>query len=266
MVVALSEAPRIPELSIIIPAWNEQRRLPATLRAVCDYARYALHLTEIVIVDDGSTDGTPHAIERFTRELLRDADLTTRVWALGLRNERNRGKGHAVRRGMLAATGALCLMCDADLSTPIQEWTRLRDRIAKGFDIVIGSRDLPESRLDPPQPLFRRLSAWGFRWLRRRMLVPAIRDTQCGFKLFTADAARRVFERATVDGWLFDCEALAIAEHLGLRIAEVGVTWQDDRDSRVRALPVALRAWPELRAIKRRWVDSPPPIDEAKKP
>ena len=249
----MSEAPRTPELSIVIPAWNEQRRLPNTFQAFFAFARAANHRTEIIVVDDGSTDGTPHAVERFQRELRRDPELEKILSIVALRNEHNRGKGHAVRRGMLAAAGALRLMCDADLSTPISEWTRLREKINEGCDVAVGSRDMPDSRLDPPQPLFRRLSAWTFRGLRRRMLLPELRDTQCGFKLFTAAAARQVFERATVDGWLFDCEVLAIAKSLGLKIAEVGVTWRNDRDSRVRAWQVALRAWPELRAIRRNW-------------
>lgn len=248
----MSEASPAPQLSIVIPAWNEQRRLPGTLRSLAEFAAAGDPTVELVVVDDGSTDATPNAIEQFDRFLKRLPPAVERPFLVVLHNAVNRGKGHAVRRGMLAATGPLRLMCDADLSTPIEEWPRLAAQISNGCDIAIGSRDLPESRLDPPQPFLRHAPALLFRALRRRLLLKQIRDTQCGFKLFTAAAAQRVFELATVDGWLFDCEVLALAERLGLRTAEVGVTWRNDRDSRVSPLREALRTLPELRRIRRR--------------
>ena len=153
---------------------------------------------------------------------------------------------------MLAAAGTHLLMSDADLSTPIGEVVKLCDWLERGYDVVIGSRDRPESRLDPPQPWRRRLPAWAFRALRRRLLLPELRDTQCGFKLFRREAAREVFARQTVDGWLFDCEVLALADRLGYRIKEVGVTWRHHPHSRVSVWRTMFTALPTLLAIRRR--------------
>jgi dolichyl-phosphate beta-glucosyltransferase len=124
--------------------------------------------------------------------------------------------------------------------------------------VAIGSRDLPDSILDPPQPLGRRLLAWGFRALRRRLLLAAIRDTQCGFKLFTRPAAFAIFTRQTIDGWLFDCEVLGLAERLGQRIREVGVVWRNRPYTRVQAGREMCRALPTLLAIRRRLASLPP--------
>ncbi len=195
------------------------------------------------MVDDGSRDGTCDIVRRFAAEPL-DVRL--------LVNAANRGKGYAVREGMLAATGGLVLMCDADLSTPIEELEKLLSWLERGYDVVIGSRDMPESVLDPPQPLLRRWLAWRFRAIRRRLLLRELRDTQCGFKLFRRDAAREIFSRQATAGWLFDCEVLGIAERLGYRIKEVGVIWRNNPDSRVKPVREALLAVPTLLAIRRR--------------
>lgn len=248
----MAEQPFVPHLSIIIPAWNEARRLPATLAAIRTFAYQAAGPVEALVIDDGSADATAARVQDFAEKVARDGGLSARLKIELISNEANRGKGFAVRRGMLAATAPQRLLSDADLSTPFSDLPRLQAAIADGADIAIGSRDVPGARLDPPQPLLRRLPAWSFRWLRRRLLLPEIRDTQCGFKLFTAAAARQVFERCTIDGWLFDCEALAIAARLGLKITEIGVTWRNDRDSRVKPLREALRAIPTLLAIRKR--------------
>ena len=232
-----------PDLSIIVPAFNESRRIGPTLEAIRAYvAGNNLHC-ELVVVDDGSRD--------HTAEVVRAAEVRPLVVNL-LSNERNHGKGHAVRKGMLAAQGELLLLCDADMSTPIAEFGKLRPWLDQGCDVVIGSRDLPASRLDPPQPLPRRLAAWTFRALRRRLLLSELQDTQCGFKLFRRAVARRVFAQATIDGWLFDCEILALAANAGYRIKEVGVVWQNHPDTRVRALREVFTALPTLLAIRRR--------------
>lgn len=212
------------ELSVIIPAWNESRRIAAALIEVDRYAAERSIACEVVVVDDGSTDGTAQAARAAAVGVA-----AVRV----LVHERNLGKGAAVRRGMLAAVGRLRLMCDADLSTPMSELDRLRPWVEAGYGVVIGSRDLPDSRVERAQPWLRRGLAWGFRLLRRAVLLPGVRDTQCGFKLFTAAAAEALFGRATEDGWLFDCEVLALAQRLGIGVREVGVVWHDDRDSRV---------------------------------
>lgn len=233
----------MPTLSVIIPAYNEARRLGRTLERIRDYTTGVGIACELVVVDDGSRDATTDVARRFN-----PGPLAIRL----LRNDANRGKGYSVRRGMLAATGELLLLCDADLSAPIEEIERLLPWIERGCDVAIASRDLAESRLDPPQPRLRRWSAWAFRAVRRRLLLPQIRDTQCGFKLFRRLAGRAIFKRQTVTGWLFDCEVLALAERLGYQIKEVGIHWQDYPDTRVRPLRQALSAMPLLLSIRRR--------------
>lgn len=230
-------------LSIVIPAFNEAHRLGTTLERLRQYARQRGEAWEVVVVDDGSTDATGDVARGFS-----SAPLTVQL----LVNPANRGKGHAVARGMLAASAEVLLMSDADLSTPIEELERLRAWLDRGHDVAIGSRDMPDSQLDPPQPLLRRWMAAVFRGLRRRLMLPAVRDTQCGFKLFRREAARAVFARQTIGGWLFDCEVLGLAERMGYRVKEVGVVWQHHPHSRVSVLREALTALPTLLAIRRR--------------
>ena len=237
------------DLSIIVPAYNESRRIGATLTALNAWAATSDLRCELIVVDDGSGDHTLDVVRAATLDALA---LTV------IENAHNHGKGHAVRRGMLAAAGELLLLCDADMSTPISELDKLRPWIEQGYDIVIGSRDLPESRLDLPQPLPRRLAAWAFRALRRRILLPQLNDTQCGFKLFTRTVAQEIFAQATLDGWLFDCEVLALAAAAGYRIKEIGVIWKNHPDTRVRALKEVFTAIPTLRAIRKRTATPPP--------
>jgi len=236
--------PPPPELSVVIPAYNEARRLPRTLAALREFAARQPCPVELLVVDDGSTDGT--------------AGVAAARGARVLRHAPNRGKGYALRRGIAAATGRYVLLCDADLSTPLTELARLRAALAAGADIAIASRDAPGAALDPPQPALRRLLAQGFRAVRRRLLLPAIRDTQCGFKLLPTALAQALAGEVTEDGWLWDVELLARAERRGLRIAEVAVRWRNDRDSRVRVLPLLLKAVPRLLAIRRRVRAAPP--------
>jgi dolichyl-phosphate beta-glucosyltransferase len=230
-------------LSIVVPAFNEAERIERALVAIRAYAEKAAFACELLVVDDGSTDGTAETVTHFDA-----GPLPVRV----LRNESNRGKGYSVRQGVLAARGRMILMCDADLPTPMEEFVKLRTWFDRGYAVVIGSRDMPGSRLDPPQPRPRRWLAWGFRTLRRQVLLPTLRDTQCGFKCFLADAARAIFTRTAIDGWLFDCEILGIADKLRYRIREVGVIWRSHPDSRVDVFRELLTSLPTLYKIKRR--------------
>jgi dolichyl-phosphate beta-glucosyltransferase len=206
---------------VVIPAFNEAGRLPGTLTRVREYlaARGSSH--EILVVDDGSVDGTERA--------ARAAGDEVRV----LRHAPNRGKGYAVRRGMLAATGELRLMSDADLSTPVEELGKLEREIERGFDVAIASRALPGARIEVRQPAYREAMGRLFNVLVQALLLPGLGDTQCGFKLFTAEAAETAFGAARLDGFSFDVEALYVARRRGLRIAEVPVVWRNDAATRV---------------------------------
>ena len=233
-------------LSIVIPAYNERRRLGPSLERIRDYARRSEMRIEIVVVDDGSTDGTAELVRKFADEDDTLAGVCVVV------NPINRGKGFSVRRGMLQARGDVVLMCDADESAPIEQVDVLRRWLDRGFEVVIGSRDAPDAVLDPPQPILRRWMAWTFRFIRRGVLLGRFSDTQCGFKLFRGDAAREIFARQTIDGWLFDCEVLGLAERLGYRIKELGITWRAHPESRVRPIRDGMRALRDLWVIRRR--------------
>lgn len=239
-----------PWLSVVIPAYDEERRLPGTLRTVVEHLRDRGRPFEVVVADDGSRDGTADVAGRAGPEV--------RVLRLP-----HRGKGAAVRTGVLAASGELVLVTDADLSTPIDELDRLVAAMER-CEVVIGSRNVAGARVAVPQRLDRRLMGRAFNLLVRALLLPGLRDTQCGVKLFCRDAALAVFERCRSDGFAFDVEALALARRLGYRIAEVPVEWHNSPDSRVRPLLDVPRMFWELltirrrcRAERRRWVHEP---------
>ena len=213
------------ELSLIIPAFNEAQRIEPTLRRVHRFLVARPARVEILVVDDGSTDGTVALVTALASELP------------GLRvlcSPANRGKGHAVRLGMLAATGQVRLFSDADGSTPIDELDPLLQALAAGADIAIGSRYLAASRVTRPQPWFRRVWSRLVNRVVQRVLLPGVADTHCGFKAFTAAAAAHTFAACTVDGWSFDLEVLARAQAHGLRIREVPVRWENDERSKAR--------------------------------
>jgi dolichyl-phosphate beta-glucosyltransferase len=212
----------VPALSVVIPAYNETARLPATLAKIDAYLRAAHPDHEILVVDDGSTDGTADA--------ARAAGLRS-LSVIGYAP--NRGKGYAVRRGMLAARGARRLMTDADLSTPIEDLAALSTALAAGADIAVGSRAVPTSNVVVRQPWYREGMGRVFNVFVRLLVLPDLKDTQCGFKLFTAAAAESAFEPALLEGFSFDVETLYIARRRGLRIAEIGVTWRNDEATHV---------------------------------
>lgn len=220
------------DLSIVVPAFNEEHRLPPTLAALHAYLSSAPEMRsrrwEIVVVDDGSRDAT--------------CDVVTAAMAtipnLHLARQRvNRGKGAAVRLGMLAARGQIRVMSDADGSMPPDQLPRLLAPILAGTaEIAIGSRYAEGARSNIKQPGYRVLWSRLANLAIQRSLVPGVRDTQCGFKAFTAEVAHDLFGRAVIDGWAFDLEILALARRAGYAIAEVGVAWTDDRRSRVNPL------------------------------
>jgi dolichyl-phosphate beta-glucosyltransferase len=216
------------DLSIVIPAYNEEHRLLPTLERLDAYLRAQPLSYEIVVVDDGSRDGTAALVER-TAAIISGLRL--------IRQTPNRGKGAAVRVGMLAANGQIRAMCDADGSMPPEQLSQLlAPIIACKAAIAIGSRYAPGARTATPQPRYRVLWSRLCNKVIQRSLVPGVRDTQCGFKAFTAEAARELFSVARIDGWAFDLEILALARRSGIAIEEVGVEWADDGRSRVNPL------------------------------
>lgn len=234
-----------PYLSVIIPAKDEEQRLPATLERVLAYLRRQSYPYEVVVVDDGSRDGTQGVVERFA-----EIDRTVR----GVSYAVNRGKGYAMRQGMLAASGDYLLMCDADLSTPIEEVEKLFAALDGGADVAIGSRAMAGSHLVVRQPPLRELIGRCFNLAVRILAVPGIHDTQCGFKLFTRDAGRDIFARLTVDHWCFDVEALLVARKMAYRIAEIPVTWVNEANTKVNVWRDFLRTVLDLVRIRARWL------------
>jgi glycosyltransferase involved in cell wall biosynthesis len=225
-------------LSVVVPAYNEARRLPATLRTLRAYLDAAeAGGYEVIVVDDGSTDRTA--------EVALEAAAAWPALRV-LRLPENRGKGWAVRAGMLAAGGDLRLLTDADLSTPIEELSKLRALIGGATQVAIGSRAVPEARIEAHQPRHRELMGRGYNRLLRLVALPGLHDTQCGFKLFTAEAAVACFGRLRTPGFGFDAEVLLRARRLGWTVAEVGVVWRHAENSRVSPLRDSMATFADL--------------------
>jgi dolichyl-phosphate beta-glucosyltransferase len=231
-----------PYLSIVIPAYNEAERIAPTLRDVAAWLEAERLVAEVLVVDDGSTDGTARVVEALAREL--PVIQLVHGWV-------NRGKGHAVRVGMLRASGWLRLFMDADNATTIRELPALLARIADGAEVAIGSRRAPGAVRRVRPPWFRRAWSRVANQVVQAGLLEGIHDTQCGFKLFTAEAATRIFQRTITDGWGFDLEVLVHARQLGYRVDEVAVHWQDDPRSKVHPLRDAVKISREYLRIRR---------------
>jgi glycosyltransferase involved in cell wall biosynthesis len=231
----------MPSLSVVIPAYNEAERISPTLHEVCRWLGSGFPSHEILVVDDGSTDGTSRVVGDAARSLP-----AVRLLAGG----KNRGKGHAVRTGMLAARGRTRLFLDADHSVSIAQLPGLLDALAAGADVAIGSRWVAGASTPLKAPWYRR--AWGRLGNRvvRAGLLGGIADTQCGFKVFTAEAADAIFSRAKFCGWGFDIEVLALARALGFAVVECPVEVRDDRRSRVRPIRDAVGITVEFARIR----------------
>jgi glycosyltransferase involved in cell wall biosynthesis len=230
-------------ISIIIPAFNEEKRLPETIRKIESYVcRQNWDFHEIIIVDDGSSDDTA-SVSAASAE----ANANIRV----LRNPGNRGKGYSVRHGMLAARGEWSLFTDADLSTPIEELEKLWKACQReSAPIAIGSRALDRSLIGVHQPVLREAAGKFFNKVMRIVTGLRIADTQCGFKLFRSDVAREVFSRQAIDRFGFDVEVLFIARQLGCKILEIPVRWNNAEGSKVGMLN-GLQAFAELAEVRR---------------
>ena len=241
-----------PKYSIVIPAYNESIRLPLTLASVVSCIRKRGWDAEIIVVNDGSTDGTADAVHKFAnnapevwsaekRLIVGQAiqalpDERRPVELRVLENPGNRGKGYSVRSGMLQARGEVVLFTDADLSAPIEEAERLFAAIQQGADIAIGSRWLESDRQTQRQPLYRQFFGRCFNAVTRFIMRLPFADTQCGFKAFTREAAQTVFQLQTIERWGFDPEILFIALKRDFWIIEVPVSWAHDERSRMSYL------------------------------
>jgi len=213
-------------LSVIIPAYNEEKRLPKTLREINEYLRKQNFDSEIIVVSDGSTDKTCQVVESLKSQIKNLKLICEKV---------NRGKGYGVKIGMLNAKGKYRLFTDADNSTPISEIEKFWPEFKKGADVVIASRDKKGAILDPPQPLFRRFVGEVFKYLRKMIVgLWEIEDTQCGFKCFKGEVAEKIFPKCKIERFAFDPEILLIAKKMGFKIKEVPVYWKNDLQSKVK--------------------------------
>lgn len=228
-------------LSVIIPAYNEESRIGPTLQYMSGYLKDKFRDVEIVVVDDGSSDNTGAVVEGMSSELGGIRLISYLV---------NRGKGHAVRRGMLECRGELVLFSDADMSTPVEELEKLLPPLREGFDIAIGSRGLRDSDVRLRQPWYRQSMGKTFNLMVRLLTVGGIRDTQCGFKLFRGEVARNLFRKTLIDGFAFDVEVLFLAVRNGYKIKEVPVKWFNSPGSKVRIIRDSFGMFVELLRIR----------------
>ncbi|MGB0122097.1 MAG: dolichyl-phosphate beta-glucosyltransferase [Silvibacterium sp.] len=229
------------DYSIVIPAYNEEARIGATLAEVVRCVQENAWSAEIIVVDDGSIDGTPAIVKAVAAQYP--------IVHL-LPNGANRGKGYSVRNGMLHANGEIVMFTDADLSSPMQEAHRLFNAIRRGADVAIGSRWLERGRQTIQQPLYRQFFGRCFNFVTRMIMRLPFADTQCGFKAFTREAAQTVFQLQRIERWGFDPEILFIALKQGYTVREVPVTWGHDERSRISYLKDGLKMLEELIFIR----------------
>ena len=230
-----------PQLSIVIPAYNEGARIERTLDRVMSCVEQQGWDAEVLVVDDGSVDETAAIIARW---------METHPRLHLVKNEGNRGKGYSVRNGLLQAAGEVVMFTDADLSAPMEEAERLLAAIADGADVAIGSRWMDKTRQTIHQPLYRRFFGRCFNWVTRTVMGLPFKDTQCGFKAFRRPAAQVIFRLQRIERWGFDPEILFIARKLGYQIREVPVTWGHDERSRMSYLKDGMKMLEEMAVIR----------------
>ena len=226
-----------PKLAVIIPAYNEEERLPPTLARLAEFFANEDYQTTITVVSDGSKDQTNQIVQDFA-QTHPNFQLTD--------SQPNRGKGYVVRRGMLEADADYILFSDADLAAPIEEITKLWKAMENGAEVAIGSRPLKESNLEIRQPWYREMLGRAFNKAVQLLAVRGIDDTQCGFKLFTQASAQDIFSRCKLDGFGFDFESLMIARDLDYKIAEVPIRWSHQEGSKVSLVRDGTRMLTEL--------------------
>jgi dolichyl-phosphate beta-glucosyltransferase len=228
-------------VSVVVPAFNEAKSIAGTVQEIFQFFAAKNRDVEVIVSADGD-DGTRDVVRRLAKDESRLSVIGT--------NER-RGKGRGIREGVRMARGGVIGFVDADNKTPISEFDRFAGPLADGFDLVIGSRGLRESRVERPQPLYRRVGSKVFA-VGMHMLVglDEIVDTQCGFKFFRGDVARDLFSRQRIDGYMFDVEILYLAKRSGYRVAQVPVRWRDDADSRLQLVRGNLQNAADLLRIR----------------
>jgi dolichyl-phosphate beta-glucosyltransferase len=235
----------LPELSIIIPAFNEEARLRPTLEAYAAYCRATDRRVEMIVVDDGSLDGTSSVVNAFAQ-----SHPEVRL----IRLAENQGKGQAVRSGVVNAQGSFVLFADADGATPLSELERLEAAIHAGADVAIGSRALFSESVRIKAKLYRRVIGRIFHCMVEMLTVPGVKDTQCGFKLFRGPVAHDLFSRMRIRGFSFDVEVLMMALRRGYRIAEVPVNWTHQPGSKVNLVTDSARMLRDLFVIRGRYM------------
>lgn len=228
-------------LSIVIPAYNEEKRLLQTMRKICIYLSNQNFSYEIIIVDDGSLDNTLHVIKNFACSDKHVVVLTS---------GQNKGKGYSVRKGMLAARGEYIFFTDADLSTPIEEIEKCLPYLTHGYDVVIGSRSMHGSTISIRQPWYREKMGKIFNFIVSMVLLKGIIDTQCGFKGFKKEVAKTVFRRCSIDGFSFDVEALYVSKKFNFKIKEIPIRWENSALSKVNPIRHSLQMFRDIFRIK----------------
>ena len=226
---------------MIIPAYNEEKRIGKTIEVILHYLDTQKYNYEIIVVNDGSTDKTKEAVQQFKHKKIKILD-----------NPGNKGKGYSVQQGFLAAQKEWILFTDADLSTPIEELETCF-RYASGVDVIIGSRNLPMSQIVVKQPFFRSMLGKIFPFFVRVLLLPDIKDSQCGFKLFRKEVAQKVAQKQMITGFCFDVELLFLAKKFEFTIQEIPITWSNDERSKIRIIADSLKMFTDL--LKIRWND-----------
>jgi dolichyl-phosphate beta-glucosyltransferase len=237
--MAAEPAPEL--LSVVIPCYNEEARLPHTIENIQRYLEGRGTRYELILSDDGSRDGTSGVMKAAA-----DSHSAVRIVALPT----NRGKGRALAEGVATARGSRILVTDADLSTPIEELVKLEAAMAAGAGVAIASRSIKGSRVEISQPFYRVLMGKIFNLIVQALLLPGIWDTQCGFKLFRADVARPVFAALTTDGFGYDPEALYLAKRRGVRIVEVPVVWRNSTPTTVKAIRSSLDMFKDVVRVR----------------
>jgi len=235
----MTESFPIPRLSIVIPAYNEERRLPGSLSRLDDYLKGLDREVEVIVVENGSTDRTAAVVEECRR----------RMPYLRLLHVATPGKGWAVRAGMLAATGDHLMFCDADFSMPVEEIGKFTALLDEGTPIVIASREAASAERHD-EPSRRHVMGRAFNRAVQLLVVSGIDDTQCGFKAFQRPVGRDIFNRQRIRGWAFDVELLYLARRRGYRVQQLAIDWYYDGDSRVRGVPDSLSMLGELLRIR----------------